>query len=356
VVGAVFRKTLVALMEHGPTSYSAFQKLREMPQEDIDNFLAAYDILENLGADDRHGVKTPAEVKAIHDYYKVLHQILAVGVVMEIMLLPPSLDPDAGVLKNIELFVERMISFLDLKPGQRVLDNGSGRGKIAQIVHAATGASVIQINLDETQIEFSKGLAQKAGTTEFMEWHHMDYNLPYTFLADGSVDASFCAQSCAFQANKTRFLKEVYRVLKPGGRIYNLEWLTKDKSENKSTVARYDPKDKTHRELVQKTGTLVGGSFPSGIAEWEAAFHEAGLELIASREPSPVNCVHEFRKTDDTYRPVTNFLVRLADFGIVPKRFKELFLRLRIYVESAIKAHEMEICSLTYEFVARKPL
>merc|ERR1719401_65626 len=101
-----------------------------------------------------------------------------------------------------------MIEFLNLRPGQTVLDVGSGRGKIAQKVHETTGAKVIQLNIDETQIAFSKELAQNVGNADSMEWHVMDYNDPYPFIEDGTLDAQYCAQACAFMANKTRFLTE----------------------------------------------------------------------------------------------------------------------------------------------------
>mmetsp|Transcript_93855 Transcript_93855/g.208804 ORF Transcript_93855/g.208804 Transcript_93855/m.208804 type:complete len:140 (+) Transcript_93855:1-420(+) len=138
--------------------------------------------------------------------------------------------------------------------------------------------------------------------------------------------------------------------------VYNLEWLAKDKSENKTTVANYDKTNKTHRELVRRTGVLVGGSYPSGIAEWEAAFKAAGFVLIASREPAPVPCLKVFEDTNKVYEPLTNVLMWLADIGLVSQRFKDLFMRLRTYWESAAQAHEMELVSLTYEFVAQKPL
>lgn len=352
----LFRETLVFVKENAVTAYKGFQNLRAMPAEDIDNFFQAYDVLEQLGADDQHGVKNPKEAKAIHDFYKVLNQVLAVGVVMEIMLLPPSLDPSAGVLKNIDLWMDRMISFLDLKPGMKVLDVGSGRGKIAAKVQKDTGAKVIQLNIDETQIAFSKELAKENGNEDLMEWHIMDYNDPYPFIQDGTLDAQYCAQACAFMSDKSKFLKKVFQKLKPGGMVYNLEWLAKDKSENASVVANYDSSNKDHRELVRQTGVLVGGSFPSGINEWEVAFKEAGFELIASREPAPIPSLVLLDKTNKVYEPLTHGLVWLADMGVVSPRFRELFLRLRTYWEGAVKAHELELVSLTYEFVARKPL
>jgi len=312
---------------------------------------------EKMGTDGQIGVKTPEEAKAIHDFYKVLNQICAVGVVMEIMLLPPSLDPNASVLKNMWLWMDRMIGFLELKPGMTAIDVGSGRGKIAQKIVQDTGAKVIQINIDETQVAFSKQLAEKSNQTHLMEWHIQDYNKPFPFVPDESLDAQFCAQSCGFMHDRKRFLKEVYRMLKPGGRIYNLEWLAKDKSYfNSSQPTNFDPNNKEHHELCRRTGVMVGGAFPALLSTWEEAFKEAGLELLASREPAPESSIILLNRTNAVYEPLTNVLIWAADWGIVSQRFKELFIRLRTYWDASVKAHELDLCSMTYEFVARKPL
>ena len=42
------------------------------------------------------GMPSEADKKAIHDYYRVLNVLLTVGVVMEIMVLPPVIDRQQG--------------------------------------------------------------------------------------------------------------------------------------------------------------------------------------------------------------------------------------------------------------------
>jgi len=91
-------------------------------------------------------------------------------------------------------------------PGKTVLDVGSGRGKIAQRVNKDTkGAKVIQVNIDETQIAFSKQLAKNAGNEDQMEFHIQDYNLGFPYIEDGSLDAQYCAQACAFMRTRRSF-------------------------------------------------------------------------------------------------------------------------------------------------------
>merc|ERR1712232_129944 len=336
--------------------------LATMPQEDIDNFFKAYERLEVMGTDGNVGVRTDEDRKAIHDLYKVLNQICAAGVLMEIMLLPPTLDKSKTVLENIWLYVDRQTDFLQLKPGyNKVLDTGSGRGKIAAHVSERTGANIVQINIDETQIAFAQNLAKKKGIFDRMEWHQQDFNLPYPYIADNSLDGHYCAQACAFIADKVKHLKEMYRMIKPGGYTYHLEWLIKDfgdRADNKP-VSRYglfDKNNATHRELVRKTGVIVGGAYPSGVLEWEEAFKEAGFELLLSHDPGEVPSLLLFEETNKVYEPLADGIIWLSNHGVLPKRLGDMFVRLRTYWEGAVQAHEEELVSLSWEFVARKPL
>lgn len=338
------------------TSARAFYALATMPQSDIEDFFKAYEVLEQMGVDGRFGVKDERDAKAIHDFYKVLHHICAAGVLMEVMLLPPAMDRKATVLENMALWENRMIDHLNLKPGQRVLDLGSGRGKIARNVATATGAGVIQINIDETQIEFGKGVAKEAGVLERMEFHNQDFNKPYPFLADGSVDAQYCAQACAFLHDRKKHLKEMYRLLKPGAMVYQLEWLAKDFGERPGQRGLMDFNNATHRELARRTGVLVGGSFPAGVLEWEAAFKEAGFELLKSHDPGEIGSILLFDETNKVYEPLADGIIKLSEMGVFPKRLGDLFVRLRTYWESSVEAYEKDLVSLTWEFVARKPL
>mmetsp|Transcript_112562 Transcript_112562/g.363576 ORF Transcript_112562/g.363576 Transcript_112562/m.363576 type:complete len:366 (-) Transcript_112562:107-1204(-) len=356
LVGVLLAALAFPYQEHLATSFNALVTLATMPSEDIDNFFKAYDVLETMGADGRVGVKSEADAKAVADLYKVLSQICAAGVLMEIMLLPPAMDKRATVLQNIFLWQARMIDHLELKPGDRVLDLGSGRGIIAANVANATGAGVIQVNLDPTQIAFGRKLAERRGLLDRMEFHVQDFNQPYPYLADGSVDAQYCAQACAFMHDKKRHLREMYRLLKPGGIVYNLEWLVKDFGERPGHRGAFQVGNATQRELVRRTGVLVAGSFPAGVLEWEEAFAEAGFELLKSHDPGEVGSLLLLDKTNKVYEPIADAIIWLSQHGLLPKRLGEMFTRFRTYWESAFEAYEQDLVSLSWEFVARKPI
>ena len=67
-----------------------------------------------------------------------------------------------------------MTDRLLVKPGDRLLDTGSGRGIIALNVATWTNSSVVGVNSDETQNEHARRLAFYAGMDKRLEYHQQD--------------------------------------------------------------------------------------------------------------------------------------------------------------------------------------
>ncbi len=110
-------------------------------------------------------------------------------------------------------------SKLALRPGQTVLDLGAGTGKFSKRL-LATGATVIALDpvpamLDELRRQ-QPGIDAREGSAE---------SIP---AADASLDAVVCAQSFHWFAT-AEALREVYRVLRPGGRL-GLVWNVRDET------------------------------------------------------------------------------------------------------------------------------
>ena len=77
-----------------------------------------------------------------------------------------------GILANLDLWQRRMVDRLLVKPGDRLLDTGSGLGIIALNVATWTNASVVGVNSDKTQIEHAERLAFYAGMYDRLKYHH----------------------------------------------------------------------------------------------------------------------------------------------------------------------------------------
>ena len=106
--------------------------------------------------------------------------------------------------------------FAQIKEGDTVIDLGSGAGNDCFIARSATGATgrVIGIDFTEAMIEKARANADKLGYNN-VEFRQGDIeHMPVTAnLAD--VIVSNCVLNLV--PNKDNVLKEIYRVLKPGG-------------------------------------------------------------------------------------------------------------------------------------------
>lgn len=122
------------------------------------------------------------------------------------------------VEKLCEPFVKQMVNIACLKPGQRVLDVGTGTGIVANYsakLLKNTGL-VIGIDLSEGMLKIAALTAKKSGIAN-VQFHHMDAeNLG---LHTESFDSVISMYAIDHFPNAAQSLKEMHRVLKPGGRL-----------------------------------------------------------------------------------------------------------------------------------------
>lgn len=104
-----------------------------------------------------------------------------------------------------------------LKPGMRMLDGGCGPGTITiGLGRAIRPGEAIGIDIAPSEIEKSLSNAQKDGTTNVRFQVASIYEIPFP---DRSFDAVFSHTVLEHVREPDRGLKEMHRVLKPGGVI-----------------------------------------------------------------------------------------------------------------------------------------
>jgi len=104
-----------------------------------------------------------------------------------------------------------------VQPGETVMDLGSGAGLDAIIAAWQTGPTgrVIGVDLNPAMCLKSQALAASTGTRLECHQGRME-DIP---LPDGSVDVAISNGVINLSFRKRRVIQELFRVLKPGGRI-----------------------------------------------------------------------------------------------------------------------------------------
>jgi SAM-dependent methyltransferase len=138
------------------------------------------------------------------------------------------------------------VAVADIRPGETVLDLGSGGGLDVLLSARRAGPDGIAYGLDAStdMLTLARANTAQAGVsnTRFLHGHIEDIPLPA-----GHVDVVISNCVINLSADKPRVLTEAFRVLKPGGRLGISDVIADDQA---------DPKRRAEAEL--RVGCLAG--------------------------------------------------------------------------------------------------
>lgn len=121
-------------------------------------------------------------------------------------------------LKDAVLNTNKLLAELGgIKPTDVGLDAGCGVGGSAIYLAKNIGCKVIGITLSEKQAATATEFAEKRGVVQLVSFKAMNYTS--TSFADNTFDFVWAIESMQTAVDKSDFLKEAKRVLKPGGKI-----------------------------------------------------------------------------------------------------------------------------------------
>jgi len=119
---------------------------------------------------------------------------------------------------NLGLGCGNPVALASLRPGETVLDLGSGGGIDCFLAARRVGpeGQVIGVDMTEEMIGLARENAKKSGLKNVEFRLGEIEKLP---LEDNSVDAAISNCVINLSTDKERVFREIYRVLKPGGRL-----------------------------------------------------------------------------------------------------------------------------------------
>lgn len=331
------------------TILKSFKALYTLPPEKVDAFLQSYEnfdhdwvneeaLVKAMGADYYNEVK-----KKIIDYYSVLNHLCSLGQV-EKMYIPPAIDLNANIIMNQALFEQRMCRDMRIKKGDKVLDIGCGRGRIAAHVAQHTGAQVTGINIDPNQLETGRRYAESQGLP--CQFVQADLNLLPLPFKDKTFDAVYHVQVFSYSKDLGKLFKDIYRILKPGGRVSCLDWLRLD---------AYDAKNPHHVDLMRRIKPLIGAIGTPSIQEYVTAMKQAGFKVLINENASIDGLQAPLiENADKFFTRVTKTINFLVKVKLLPAHFKALFDRLVQDGQAFVEADRMRLVTTSHYFIGEK--
>ncbi len=163
------------------------------------------------------------------------------------------------------------LAAMQVTAAELVLDAGCGSGLTACHLAKTNGCKIIGVDISPEMIEKASLRADKEGVSHLVEFRVADVNnLPFK---DNSFDLVM-AESITVFLDKVKVYKEFYRVLKPEGRLADLEMALQVEL----------PSDlRTQLERCYGSGTN-----PLLLEEWRNALVQAGFEDVEIKNPQPL--------------------------------------------------------------------
>ena len=173
---------------------------------------------------------------------------------------------------------DKMLEMADITSGQRVLDVAAGAGEQSITTAKKVGPSghVLATDISSNILEYAKQMAQQAGLNN-IETKVMDgENLT---LEDETFDAVISRVGLIYFPDQQKALKEMLRVLKPGGKVAGIVYSTPEKNKFFSVpVSIIRNRAKLPPPLPGQPGPFSLGA--EGIIE--KAFLQAGFKNVRS--------------------------------------------------------------------------
>ena len=118
---------------------------------------------------------------------------------------------------------QEIVALAALRGGERALDVACGTGGVTRRVAHVVGTTgkVVGVDVNEAMLSMARTVPQRPDGPP-IEWHHSDAAaLPFP---DAAFDVVFCQYGLEFFANRAAGLREMARVLVPGGRLVLRVW------------------------------------------------------------------------------------------------------------------------------------
>lgn len=129
---------------------------------------------------------------------------------------------------------QAVCDMLDIGPRDRVLDAGCGIGGTSVYIAEQTGSEVVGLTLSKVQQSVAAMRALRSKASKRLDFFLSDYT--NTGLPSGSFTKAFCLESANYSEPKDAVVREIYRLLAPGGRVFIVDGYLTEKPMDKPEI------------------------------------------------------------------------------------------------------------------------
>lgn len=160
----------------------------------------------------------------------------------------------------------------NLDPGMTVADLGSGSGHYTLAVAHIVGGQgkVYSIDIQKDLLKRTHTNAEKEHLHNVEILHGDLEKIGGTRLKDSSIDFAFATNILFQLTDKTTFLKEVKRILKPSGRLLLVDWA--DSYGGIGPIAPHVISEAKAKEMVEKEGLTFERKINAGAHHYGMIF------------------------------------------------------------------------------------
>lgn len=295
----------------------------------------------------------------VNDYYDLCHEFMEYGWGDSLHFAPIATNEslEDAVVRHQRLMIEK----LQLNESMQVIDIGCGVGGPMRRVAEEAGVKVFCINNNEYQLSQAKSKNEAAGLdhrAEYVKCNFMDMSS----LEPNMFDAGYAIESTCHAPDKQRAFAEIFRVLKPGARLWGQEMCLTD---------AYEPANPHHQMLKKELMRGIALKDIASFQEVKRMLEAVGFEVLeandhAQNEESSTpwynpmvsqnGSLGNFFRRTPIGRGVVQWTIRLTEFaGIFPPHAHKVVKMMDRTAEAYVNGGKEGVFTPLYCFVARKP-